>query len=197
MTDEPEVPGPEVAATDEPDVLGPEVVTTDEPAAAEVLEPEAARSSEELRAALAEAEQLRDEYLDQLRRARADYDNLNRRKTRELMDALDRGAAAIVAQLLGVLDNFDLALDSARGSEDERLVKGVTMVYQGLLDVLEQAGLQQVPGVGERFDPSWHEALLQVDADEPLDEPIVAEVLRPGYRFKGRILRPASVKVAQ
>ena len=150
---------------------------------------------------LAEAERLRDEYLDQLRRARADYENLNKRKTRELMEALDRGAAVLVTQLLGVLDTFELALDAAQGSEDDKLVKGISMVHQGLLEVLQQAGLEEVPGVGEPFDPTWHEALMQVDASEALgqavDEPVVAEVLRPGYRFKGRVLRPASVKVAR
>ncbi|MGH7644392.1 MAG: nucleotide exchange factor GrpE, partial [Gemmatimonadales bacterium] len=147
--------------------------------------------------ALAEAERLRDEYLDQLRRARADYDNLNKRKTRELMDALDRGAAQLASQLLGALDNFSLALDAARSSEDEQLAKGVDMVHQGLFGVLAQAGLEEVPGVGSPFDPAWHEALAQVEAPEPVDEPVVAEVLRTGYRFKGRVLRPASVKVAR
>ncbi|MGH8907955.1 MAG: nucleotide exchange factor GrpE [Egibacteraceae bacterium] len=173
-----------------PDSL--ETVEPDAPA-----EPEDTRGIAELREALAQAERLGEDYLDQLRRARADYENLSRRKTRELMDALDRGAAQLVLRLLEVLDNFELALDSARGSEDEQLVKGVSMVHQGLLGALTQAGLEQVPGVGEPFDPTWHEALMQVDAEEPLDEPIVAEVLRTGYRFKGRILRPASVKVAR
>lgn len=165
-------------------------------------EPEDQRSAEEdLRAALTEAERLRDDYLDQLRRARADYENLNKRKTRELMDALDRGAAGLVARLLDVLDNFALALDAARGSEDERLAKGVGMVHAGLLDVLAQAGLEEVPGVGAPFDPNWHEALIQVEASqalgEPVGEPVVVEVLRTGYRLKGRVLRPASVKVAR
>jgi molecular chaperone GrpE len=159
------------------------------------------RSLEDLRTALAEAERLRDEYLDQLRRARADYENLNKRKTRELMDALDRGAASLVSRLLGVLDNFALALDAVQGSEDERLAKGVGMVHAGLLDVLTEAGLEEVPGVGAPFDPKWHEALIQVEAaealGEPVDSPVVAEVLRTGYRFKGRVLRPASVKVAR
>jgi len=140
---------------------------------------------------------LRDEYLDQLRRTRADYENLNKRKTRELMEALDKGAAALVTQLLGVLDTFELALDAAQASEDDKLAKGVSMVHQGLVDVLQQAGLQEVPGVGATFNPTWHEALLSVEAEEPLDEPVVTEVLRTGYQFKGRVLRPASVKVAR
>lgn len=175
-------------------------VTTDEEAVS-VGEPTDTRSPEELRAALAQAERLQGEYLDQLLRARADYENLNKRKTRELMDALDRGSAALVARLLDVLDNFALALDAARSSEDEQLAKGVGMVHAGLIDVLAQAGLEEVPGIGAPFDPTWHEGLVQVEATEvlgePVDEPVVAEVLRTGYRFKGQVLRPASVKVAR
>lgn len=193
MTEPHEVSGPLGAPSEAP--------ADDTLVEAQPSEPSDQRSPEELRAALAEAEGLRDDYLDQLRRARADYENLNKRKTRELMDALDRGAAAVVARLLDVLDNFALALDAARGSEDERLAKGVGMVHAGLLEVLTQAGLEEVPGVGAPFDPTWHEALIQVDASEvlgePVDEPVVAEVLRTGYRFKGRVLRPASVKVAR
>ena len=152
-------------------------------------------------AALALLAHERDEYLDQLRRARADYENLNKRKTRELMEALDRGASSVVSQLLGVLDHFAFAIDAAKASEDDRLAKGVEMVHNELLGVLKQAGLEELPGVGQPFDPAVHEALMQVDAadelGEEVDEPVVADVLRTGYGFKGRVLRPASVKVAR
>ncbi|HWB72240.1 MAG TPA: nucleotide exchange factor GrpE, partial [Egibacteraceae bacterium] len=150
-----------------------------------------------LRVALAEAERTRDEYLDHLRRERAEFENFRKRSTRERMDALDRGAEALVATMLKVLDNFGFALEAAEASDDDRLAKGVQMVHTEFLETLRQAGLQEVPGVGEVFNPAWHEAIAQVDADEPLDEPVVVEVLRPGYRFKGRVLRPASVTVAR
>ncbi|MGH8933192.1 MAG: nucleotide exchange factor GrpE [Egibacteraceae bacterium] len=194
-TRDPQGPAGQPAGPDagEPEVVEAEVVET--AGAEETVEPEDPRGVDELKAALAEAERLRDDYLDQLRRARADYENLSRRKTRELMDALDRGAAQLLSALLPILDIFDMALDSARSSDDERLVKGVGMVHTGLLDVLQQAGLEQVPGTGEPFDPRWHEALTQVESEEPVEEPTVAEVLRSGYRFKGRVLRPASVSV--
>lgn len=152
---------------------------------------------EELRVALAEAQRVRDEYLDHLRRERAEFENFRKRTSRERMDALDRGAEALVVSLLGVLDNFGFALEAADASDDDRLAKGVQMVHTELLAVLRQAGLQEVPGVGEVFNPAWHEAVMQVEADQPVDEPVVAEVLRPGYRFKGRVLRPASVSVAR
>lgn len=137
----------------------------------------------------------RDDYLDQLRRARADYDNLNKRRQREVADARDRGAAALVASLLEVLDNFGFALQAAAASDDEALAKGVTLVHEQLLRVLGGAGLEAVPGTGSAFDPAHHEAVLHEDDGQERDEPEVAEVLRTGYRFKNQLLRPASVKV--
>ncbi len=165
-----------------------------------------------LAATLAEAERSRDEYLDHLRRERAEFENYRRRATRERMDALDRGAQQLVTDLLGVLDNFGFALRAASDRDpSDQLAKGVQMVHGQLLDVLRRAGLEDIDGKGSVFDPNHHEAMIQVVAsdDEALGqpltsnggpverEPVVVEVLRPGYRFKGRVLRPASVKVAK
>ena len=139
----------------------------------------------------------RDEYLDLLRRERAEFENFRRRANRERAEALDRGAEQVLANLLGVLDNFGFVLAGATDSEDGGLRKGVEMVHDELWRVLADAGLEPVPGAGAPFDPVHHEAMLQVTLDEPVDEPTVVEVLREGYRFKGRVLRAASVSVAQ
>lgn len=151
--------------------------------------------------ALARAERERDEYLDALRRERAEFENFRRRTTKERMDALDRGAEQLVGNLLGVLDSFGLALEAAEKSGDEQLHKGVEMVFAQLMDALSSSGLRRVDETRVPFDPTIHEAMLQVDAAESLghevDESLVVEVLRPGYRFKDRVLRPASVKVAR
>lgn len=146
---------------------------------------------------VAEAERQRDEYLDHLRRERAEFENFRRRAAKERAEALDRGAEHIVANLLGVLDNFGFVLDAAKDSPDESLAKGAQMVYAELVDILGKAGLEQVPGEGEPFDPNHHEAMMEVEASEPVDHPVVEQVLRPGYRFKDRVLRPASVSVKQ
>ena len=159
------------------------------------------RPRDELLAALTEAERQRDEYVDHLRRERAEFENYRRRSAKERLESLDRGAEQVVSGLLGVLDNFGLALGAAEASDDESLAKGVQMVHNELLATLTNAGLEEIPGVGVEFDPEQHEAMMQVDAAEELgrevDEPVVTEVLRSGYRFKGRVLRPASVKVAR
>ena len=148
-------------------------------------------------AALQEATRERDTYLDHLRRERAEFENFRRRSQKERMEALDRGAEALASQLLNVLDNFGYVLEAAKDADDA-VAKGVRMVHAELRETLERAGLQDVPGVDAPFDPTWHDAVMQVDGDATDDgEPKVAQVLRNGYRFKGRVLRPASVAVTQ
>lgn len=147
--------------------------------------------------ALEEVTRERDAYLDHLRRERAEFDNFRRRSMRERTEALDRGAEALISQLLSVLDNFGYVLEAAKDSDDA-VAKGVRMVHAELRDVLTRAGLEDVPGVGAPFDPTWHDAVMQVEGEATAEgEPKVAQVLRNGYRFKGRVLRPASVAVTQ
>ena len=149
------------------------------------------------------AERQRDDYLDQLRRARAEFDNFRKRTAKERLEALDRGAEQLVSRMLGVLDNLGFALDAAEKSEDVQLARGVQMVHAELMGVLVDAGLSEVPGKGAAFDPAVHEAVMQVDVEDEQDaeaaggEPVVVDVLRRGWMFKDRLLRPASVSVAR
>lgn len=182
-----------------PDESGAEVATTSTATDAGEAEVTEARTVEELTAALEEVTRERDTYLDHLRRERAEFENFRKRNTRERMDALDRGTEALIMQLLGVLDNFGYVLEAAKEERDDPIAKGAHMVYTELMEVLQKAGLETVPGEGEPFNPAWHDAVMQVEVegDQKLSQPVVAEVLRTGYRFKGRVLRPASVAVAQ
>jgi molecular chaperone GrpE len=148
-------------------------------------------------AALEAVTRERDTYLDHLRRERAEFENYRRRSTRERAEALDRGAETLISRMLGVLDNFGYVLEAAK-DHDDAVAKGVRMVHDELREVLTRAGLEDVPGVGAPFDPTWHDAVMQVEGETTANgEPIVAQVLRTGYRFKGRVLRPASVAVTQ
>jgi len=146
------------------------------------------------------AERERDDYFDQLLRARAEFDNFRKRMARERMEALDRGAEQLVANMLGVLENLGFALDAAEKSEDFQLAKGVQMVHAELMGVLTDAGLAEVPGKGAVFDPAVHEAVMHVDSGQDDvtagGEPVVVDVMRRGWMFKQRLLRPASVSVA-
>jgi len=135
----------------------------------------------------------RDEYLAHLQRTQAEFDNYRKRMLRDQTAHLERATAGLIEQLLPVLDAFELALNSA-GSDAERLRKGVELVYGELLGALEKAGLERIDAHGKPFDPEEHEAVMHVEDEE--GEPGVRDVVRSGYRFKGRVLRPAMVKVA-
>ena len=135
----------------------------------------------------------RDEYLAHLQRTQAEFDNYRKRMLRDQTAHLERATANLIEQLLPVLDSFELALNSA-GTDVERLRKGVELVYGELLGVLEKAGLERIEAHGKPFDPAEHEAVMHVENEG--GEPGVRDVVRTGYRLKGRVLRPAMVKVA-
>lgn len=155
------------------------------------------RSHQELVAALADAERQRDEYLDDLRRARAEFENFRKRTMREGATQREAGRTDVTEGLLEVLDDLDRTLEAAGQSEDDSLAKGVELVADKLMRALQSSGLQRVDATGVVFDPTEHEAVQQLPADEPRDEPIVAQVLRPGYRLGERVLRAAMVVVEQ
>jgi molecular chaperone GrpE len=92
-----------------------------------------------------------------------------------------------------VLDNFELALGALAGA-DEQVRKGVELVFAEFVGVLEKAGLERIDAEGMPFDPNEHEAVLHEEGE---GEPVVTDIMRTGYRLKGRVLRPAMVKVAR
>ena len=161
------------------------------PAAAdESTEQEAAEVAGDLQAAQGEAQQ----YLDHLRRLQAEFDNYRKRVAKEQAELAELGSMPVVRRLLEVLDDFELALMSAEDQPDfERFLKGIELVYSKLVDALKAEGLERMPAEGTPFDPELHEALLQTGDGE--GDPVVADVLRPGYTLKGRVVRHAGVRV--
>ena len=137
------------------------------------------------------------EYLDHLRRLKAEFDNYRKRVLKEQTRAVELATEPLMTKLLEVLDEFELALIAAeRKPEFERFLRGVEMVYAKLNDILRSEGLERIEAEGKPFDPELHEALLQSEGDGE-GEARVADVLRPGYRLKGRVIRPAGVKVSR
>jgi molecular chaperone GrpE len=166
-----------------------EVAVSEEEAAASELEADLAK--------LSQTESQRDDYLDTLRRVQAEFENYRKRVIKEQTALVDRATSGLVEQLLPVLDSFELALknlDSAGSDDIESVRKGVELVYAELLGALEKAGLSRIEAEGKPFDPNVHEAVMQEDGD---GEPVVTDVLRTGYTLKGRVLRPAMVKVTR
>jgi len=157
-----------------------------------------AEASEQDAAATVEADldelvKEKDELRELAQRVQADFENYRKRVLREQTQLVERANEALIEQLLGVLDNLELALKSLEGA-DEKVRKGVELVASELLSVLEKAGLERIDALGKPFDPNEHEAVAQEDGE---GEPVVCDVLRTGYRLKGRVLRPATVRVTR
>lgn len=168
---------------------------TDDAAPAGGDEPDDPRTREELLVAVTTAERQRDEYLDDLRRARADFENFRRRTQREAGTARDAGRGDVVTALLDVLDDLDRTLEATDGSSDPNLATGVSLVASKLMTSLGNLGVARLDPTGQPFDPSVHEAVQHVPAEEPSEGPVVERTLRPGYQLGDRVLRPAMVVV--
>ena len=136
-------------------------------------------------------------YLDDLRRLQADFDNYRKRTLREQTARTASASQALVARLLPVLDNFELAVSAAEQSRGfDRMLKGVEMVLGALREVLEGEGLVKIEAEGKPFDPERHEAVIAVE-QEDAEPGTILDIVRAGYELGGKVLRPAMVKVAK
>jgi molecular chaperone GrpE len=146
---------------------------------------------------LADVERERDDYLELARRTKADFENYRRRVAGEAAAAERRGRAALVRELVPVLDNLERALaaaDPRDGSPDAHLAEGVRLVREELVGVLKRSGVESYEPLGEPFDPHLHEAMMTRPAPDA-DAGKVLEVLEKGYRLNDDVLRPARVVV--
>ncbi len=138
-----------------------------------------------------------DEYLDDVRRAKAEFANFRKRWEREKQMIVRFAEEELVGELLTTIDNFERAIDAAKEAGHEGpLLEGITMVYDQLIDALTRRGLERIKSVGCEFDPNFHEAIAQQITDEVPDNHVLDEV-QPGYKFRDRLLRPAKVRVAK
>jgi molecular chaperone GrpE len=153
----------------------------DAPADASVQEAEAAVQGDIDVAKIAKE---RDDYLDALKRLQADFENYKKRILKQQTEHLERAAEGLVEKLLPVLDTFDLA--QSHGGQ------GLDQVQGQLMAALEKEGLERLDPLNKPFDPNESEAVAHEEGD---GGPVVSEVMRTGYRFKGKLLRPAMVKV--
>ena len=142
--------------------------------------------------------QERAELEDLLRRRQAEFENFRRRVDRERLEFLEYAGMESVRALLPTLDDFERALKAARtsGAEGENeLLKGIELIYKRLLESLTKQGLEPILTEGQSFNPHLHEAVQRVEQDDAEDGAILEEYQR-GYNYKGKLLRPAMVKVA-
>jgi molecular chaperone GrpE len=130
---------------------------------------------------------------DRLLRAQAEFQNFRRRTEEKKIELLDYASTETVRALLPILDDFERALGVEHS--DSEYVRGVELIYQRLFDALKKLGLEPIVTKEQKFDPNLHHAVEMVETEDAPDHTVLAEFQR-GYNFKGRLLRPAMVKVA-
>jgi molecular chaperone GrpE len=178
-----EAPSAEVVPEDED--TPPDAAISEEPL--EITQDEISTLADELETARRE----RDEYLDSMRRMKAELENSRKRQERERIRLVQLASERLVRELLPVLDNLERALEV-----EGDIREGVGATREQLLAVLEQEGLAPVASDGESFDPTVHEAVMGQPSEEH-EEDTVIMTLERGYVLNGKPIRPAKVVVAK
>ena len=189
----PETPGTEQDIDD--GAMDAEVVQEDAEAAEQPAETGEATIAE-WQEALETAVKQRDEFKDQLLRSQADFQNFKRRNQTARSDGYEDGVREALAAMLPAIDNLERAIDAAEKTEDEAakaLADGVKMTLNTLMESLKRFGFEEVPALGEEFDPEKHNAVMREAGEEPGK---ILEVFQKGYKVKDKIIRYAMVKVA-
>ncbi|MCZ6778376.1 MAG: nucleotide exchange factor GrpE [Acidobacteria bacterium] len=133
--------------------------------------------------------------LDRLKRLQAEYENYRKRVERVRVEHREQANAKLVLEILPVLDSFERALKDRSTDAADEFSTGVQLIERQLREVLDRAGLELIQAAGDMFDPEIHEAVAATH--DPAATPgKILDVFEQGYRFKGRLLRPARVRVA-
>src|SRR5918996_6597857 len=148
----------------------------------------------ELSERLEQVEAERDEYLVDLKRVAAEFENYRKRAVRDQQSLVARAHERLVKELLPVLDDLERALEAAAEHEEAKLEDGVRLVHRELRDALAKEGLEEISTDGG-FDPHVHEALLSQPSDA--DDGAIIEVVQKGYRLGDRVLRPARAVISE
>lgn len=149
---------------------------------------------------LAQVTQERDEYLDDLRRARAEFENYRKRMANDHAIQRAHGRHETVMALLEVADDLDRLVTATQASDEtdtDDVARAITLLDNKWRHALSGLNVERIDATGVAFDPTQHDAVSQVVAEEPTDTPVVAQIMRVGYRSGDRVLRPAMVVVAQ
>ncbi len=136
------------------------------------------------------------DYLTQLKYLKADFENYQKRAQKEIAEIIEFANERLILRLLTQIDDLERAIDSADKAEKTVLVIGLKLILTELRRTLAEEGLQEIPALGEPFNPERHEASAVIHSNEHPDQTVVEE-MRKGYMLKGRVVRPSMVKVAK
>ncbi|MBQ6338334.1 MAG: nucleotide exchange factor GrpE [Kiritimatiellae bacterium] len=135
------------------------------------------------------------DWKDRYARAMADFDNFRKRTARDREDLVKFAASDVLKDVLPTVDNLARALDEAKDKAEDPFVKGVKLVYDGLLKTLADHGATPLDAIGEPFDANFHEALAQLPSEDVEEGHVMSEVKR-GWMLHGKLLRAAQVVVS-
>ncbi|KKP98852.1 MAG: Protein GrpE [Parcubacteria group bacterium GW2011_GWD2_38_12] len=145
---------------------------------------------------LIECKQKAEEYLLGWQRERADFVNYKRDETKIQEESRFYMKSKIIYEFLAILDNFDMALNHMpEDLKDNNWVKGVSHIRQQLEMILRGEGAEEIKCIGDKFDPTLHESLEDIESDE--ESGIILEELQKGYKLDGRVIRPSKVKISK
>ena len=154
-----------------------------------------AKELEATKAKLEAAEKKAGDLRDQLLRTAAEYDNYRKRSAREADQKFNDGVSHAVSQILGILDTLEMAANAP--TTDENYKKGVVMTLDKAAAALNTLKVEEIPAQGQPFDPNVHAAVQQVPAEEGVESGTVVQVYQKGYRLGDRVIRHATVVVAE
>jgi molecular chaperone GrpE len=148
-----------------------------------------------LEAALKEKSKLEETYLNQLKYARADLENILKNVQRRIDEGVTREKENLILQILTIAEEMDIVLDEARKTKNPTLLEGMEMIQKKLWKVISCEGLCPIEAIGKTFDPNLHEAVQEVETcDYPVG--VIVEEIKKGYLINGKVFRPCLVKVA-
>jgi len=152
--------------------------------------------AEELRQQIDDLQAEKDEMFEKLQRISADYANFQKRAPKQITDTILYEKEKIIKTLLPALDNFEHTLQNAQSADNvDVLTKAIQIIYDQMLDILKSHGVQQIEALGEKFDPSLHEAMMQ-KPEPDTEENIVLEEFQKGYKLNGRVIRPTKAIIS-
>ena len=143
------------------------------------------------------SKKLKDEYLAGWQRCKADLENYKKGEAERIGRAIDFVKSELLLSILNTFDNLEMAKDNApKKSEQSEWVEGILQIQEQFYEFLKSEGIVEIKALGEKFDPNFHEAVVQIESGEK-EPDIITEVLEKGYNLNGKVLRPAKVKVSK
>jgi len=152
--------------------------------------------ADELKRKLEEEMKRSEEYLNNWKRAQADFVNYKRRESELFEDLIDSAKAGLIMEVMPIYDSLSIAIKhTPKEMEGSEWAKGIRQIKLQLEDLLRKKGLEEIKSIGEKFSADVHDAVEMIESEKPEGE--VVDEIQKGYRFNGKLVRAAKVKVAK